>query len=65
VPALLFLAACRAADLAEKQANRLDPGEIVIDELVGYLAAMIGFPLGWQSLLSGFILFRYFDIFKP
>jgi len=61
----LFVFACWAADLAEKQANRVDPGEIVIDELVGYLVTMIGVPLGWKSLLLGFLLFRCFDIFKP
>lgn len=61
----LFLIACRAADLAEKQAGRVDPGEIVIDELVGFLVTMIGFPFGWKSVLLGFLLFRCFDIVKP
>lgn len=62
---VLFLIACRAADLAEKQAGRVDPGEIVIDELVGYLVTMIGLPFGWKSALLGFLLFRCFDIVKP
>lgn len=65
VVALLFFGACWAAGLAEKQANRVDPSEIVIDELIGYLVTMIGFPIGWKSLLLGFLLFRCFDIFKP
>lgn len=65
VLAVLLLFACWAAGLAEKQAARVDPGEIVIDELVGYLVTMIGFPLGWKPLLLGFLLFRCFDICKP
>lgn len=54
-----------------------DPGEIVIDEVVGQWIAF--FPLSailwmheiqasilpWPGLLAGFILFRLFDIFKP
>jgi len=62
---LLICLACWAADLAERQANRVDPREIVIDELVGYLVTMIGFSLGWKSMTLGFFLFRAFDIFKP
>ena len=40
------------------------PG-IVWDEIVGYMITMIAAPAGWQWLLLGFILFRFFDILKP
>jgi phosphatidylglycerophosphatase A len=40
------------------------PG-IVIDEFVGLLITMIAIPVSWQWLLTGFILFRFFDIIKP
>ncbi|MDX1251980.1 MAG: phosphatidylglycerophosphatase A [Gammaproteobacteria bacterium] len=40
------------------------PG-IVWDEIVGYLIAMIAAPAGWLWLLTGFALFRLFDVWKP
>ncbi len=42
-----------------------DPGAIVWDEVVGYLAAMTAAPAGWPWVLAGFLLFRLFDIWKP
>jgi phosphatidylglycerophosphatase A len=26
---------------------------------------MLAIPLSWQTLLAGFVLFRFFDILKP
>ncbi len=40
------------------------PG-IVWDEIVGYMITMAAAPQGWQWLLLGFVLFRFFDIVKP
>jgi phosphatidylglycerophosphatase A len=65
VLALLFFTACSVADRAAKQLGRKDPGEVVIDELVGYLVTMAGFPITLQSICVGFIAFRLFDIWKP
>lgn len=42
-----------------------DPEYIVIDEIAGYMVAMIGFPTNWKILLLAFVLFRIFDILKP
>ncbi len=42
-----------------------DPGEIVIDEMVGQWIALIAIPAHWGSWLAAFILFRVFDIWKP
>ncbi len=42
-----------------------DHGAIVWDEIVGFLITMFMIPVSWQSLLMGFILFRFFDIVKP
>lgn len=41
-----------------------DPSEIVIDELVGSLITFYGVTCSASSLLIGFLLFRFFDIFK-
>lgn len=36
-----------------------------LDEIVGYLVTMIAAPYGWGWMLTGFLLFRFFDIVKP
>lgn len=53
------------SDKTEKELRRPDPGEVVIDEVCGFLVAMIGRPLSPASILAGFLLFRLFDIWKP
>jgi len=40
------------------------PG-IVWDEFAGIFITLILFPVNWQYLLAGFLLFRLFDIWKP
>lgn len=40
------------------------PG-IVWDEFAGFWLTMLFAPAGWQWLLLGFVLFRFFDILKP
>lgn len=44
-----------------------DPPEAVVDEVMGQLVtfAFIPFGLAWPFILSGFLLFRLFDILKP
>jgi phosphatidylglycerophosphatase A len=42
-----------------------DPQFVVIDEVAGQLIALIAVPLAWKTFLTGFILFRFFDILKP
>tara|TARA_R110000751_G_scaffold15290_8_gene49792 strand:+ start:65488 stop:65928 length:441 start_codon:yes stop_codon:yes gene_type:complete len=42
-----------------------DDSSIVWDEVAGMLITMIAVPLSWQTLLAGFVLFRFFDILKP
>ncbi len=42
-----------------------DPGGIVWDEWVGFLVTLWLAPSGWVWLVSGFLLFRVFDILKP
>lgn len=42
-----------------------DYSGIVWDEVVGYLLTMFLVPFNWIWVISGFILFRIFDIWKP
>ena len=41
-----------------------DPSQVVIDEVVGCLVTFIGISWSNESALLGFLLFRFFDIFK-
>ncbi len=42
-----------------------DPSQTVIDEMVGMWIALLFIPLHWAWWLAAFLLFRFFDIFKP
>ncbi len=42
-----------------------DHSGIVIDEIAGYLITMIAVPFDWLWIITGFLLFRFFDILKP
>ena len=56
-----------AATQTEKAWKREDPGEVVIDEVVGQWIAMLGMPAlwDWRTAVAAFVLFRLFDIWKP
>lgn len=45
--------------------GRDDPKEVVIDEAVGFLAAMFLLPPTAGYIIAAFLLFRIFDIIKP
>jgi phosphatidylglycerophosphatase A len=61
----LFAAGVWAGTIAERYFGGIDPGPIVIDEVVGMLITLAFIPIGWRSALAGFFLFRIFDIVKP
>jgi phosphatidylglycerophosphatase A len=61
----IFFIAVIAAGQAEKILDRKDPGVVVIDEVIGMLITLIGAPNNPLIWLAGFLLFRFFDIFKP
>ena len=42
-----------------------DNPRIVIDEAVGMWVSLLGLPLGFWSVVNAFLLFRFFDIYKP
>ncbi len=63
---LLAPAAIRASTREEKRRGRIDPGVIVVDEVVGQWITLAGATaLNWKAWLAGFVLFRLFDIVKP
>lgn len=62
----LFAAGVWAGTTAERYFGGVDPGPIVLDEVVGMLITLAFIPgLGWSGALVGFLLFRVFDVIKP
>jgi len=66
VSLLLFGLGVWAAGKAEEFFGRVDPGQVVIDEVMGQVLTFLLVPHAtWKWLLGGFLLFRAFDILKP
>jgi phosphatidylglycerophosphatase A len=61
----IFAAGVWAGTVAERYFGGIDPGPIVIDEVVGMLITLAFVPVGWSGALLGFVLFRIFDVIKP
>ena len=62
---IMTLVAIWASQVVHKLLKKVDPSEVVIDEVAGFLLTMLWIPLSWGTLLAGFLLFRLFDIWKP
>ena len=62
---VLFLAGVWAATTAERYFGGIDPGPVVIDEVVGMLITLAFIPVGVSGALVGFFIFRVFDVIKP
>lgn len=63
--AALFAAGVWAGTTAERFFGGIDPGPVVIDEVVGMLITLAFIPVSWSGALAGFVLFRIFDVVKP
>lgn len=63
--ALTFAVGAWAATHAERFFGGIDPGPVVIDEVLGMLITLAFIPAGWQAMLAGFLLFRVLDVIKP
>ena len=61
----LVIAGIFASQYYETYTHKHDSKEIVIDEVAGFLITMMWLPITWQSVVIGFVLFRFFDIVKP
>lgn len=57
--------ACWVADHAERAFGEHDSGRIVIDEIVGFLAATLFVPPTLATIAVAFLVFRILDIIKP
>ena len=54
-----------AGSRVERVLGRKDPGVIVIDEVAGMFLSMILLPRTIPVLVTAFLLFRLFDVWKP
>ncbi|HEX6976039.1 MAG TPA: phosphatidylglycerophosphatase A [Vicinamibacterales bacterium] len=61
----LFAAGVWAGTISERYFGGVDPGPIVMDEVVGMLITLAFIPVGLSGALAGFVLFRIYDVFKP
>ena len=62
---LLFAVGVWAGTTSERYFGGIDPGPIVLDEVVGMLITLAFIPVGIAGALIGFVLFRLFDVLKP
>jgi len=58
------------ASWAETHFQTKDPGQFVLDEIAGFLVALVAVDLGggfsvYEIVIVGFVAFRLFDITKP
>jgi len=61
----VFAAGVWAATEAERFFGGIDPGPVVIDEVLGMLITLAFMPVGVVTAIAGFVLFRIFDVIKP
>jgi len=64
--AVLYAITAPLGPWAERHAGKKDPGIFVMDEVIGYLitVAWVAGP-SLYALITGFFVFRLFDIWKP
>jgi len=61
----IFAVGSWSGTVAERHFGRTDPGQVVIDEVMGMLMTLFMNPVGWRGAVAGFFLFRIFDVIKP
>jgi len=61
----LFVVGSWSGTVAERHFGTTDPGQVVIDEVMGMLITLFLIPVGWRGAAAGFLLFRICDVIKP
>ena len=62
---IFFILGVYSSNKVAEEMDDLDPSEIVIDEAVGMGISLFMLPHSLGLYILAFILFRFFDIFKP
>lgn len=65
VIAVVFLIGLWAATEAEHHFGGIDPGPVVIDEVIGMLITLALHPVNVTGAIAGFLIFRVLDVVKP
>ena len=63
--AVLFAIGVWSANEAERHFDKIDPGPVVLDEVVGMLITLALLRVNLTGAIVGFFLFRALDVFKP
>jgi phosphatidylglycerophosphatase A len=61
----LFAVGSWSGSVAERHFGRTDPGQVVVDEVMGMLITLFMIPVGWWGAVAGFLIFRVADVLKP
>ena len=61
----LFAVGIWSGTVAEHHFGGIDPGPIVLDEVVGMLITLALLPVNTAGAIVGFLVFRILDVFKP
>jgi phosphatidylglycerophosphatase A len=61
----LFFIGIWSGTVAEHHFGGVDPGPVVMDEVVGMLITLALLPVNATGALVGFFIFRLFDVVKP
>jgi phosphatidylglycerophosphatase A len=62
---VLFAIGVWSGTVAERHFGAVDPGPIVLDEVVGMLLTLALIPVNVTGALVGFLVFRVLDVVKP
>lgn len=62
---LVYLVGAWSATAAEAHFGHIDPGPVVVDEVLGMLVTLALVPVSITGALVGFVVFRLFDVIKP
>ena len=63
--ALLFVIGIWSGTVAEHYFGGVDPGPVVMDEVVGMLITLALLPVNLSGAIVGFFIFRALDVIKP
>src|SRR5437870_3728249 len=62
---VLFAVGVWSGTVAEQHFGGIDPGPVVLDEVVGMLITLALLPVNVAGAVTGFLVFRVLDVVKP
>jgi len=62
---ILFTVGVWSGTQAEHHFGDVDPGPVIMDEVVGMLITLAFLPVNWTGAFIAFLVFRLLDVVKP